>query len=130
MNTDREIRKNISHAVDSQRSALAREAVERQYARFPESLAPFGERGKAKSIEDAEYNLQYLAEAMALGDRLVFVSYILWLKDVLAGARVPSGILIEHLHILRQVLADRLPPDAAAAAGGYIAHALTALEAP
>ncbi|MEI6127909.1 MAG: hypothetical protein WCQ99_15285 [Pseudomonadota bacterium] len=128
MSMDRELYKGISEAIEKNRPTLANKAVEIQYDKFPESLAPYGARGKLKSLEDAEYNLKYLAEAIALGDQLLFTNHILWLNNILTGVKVPPVILFDHLKILKEECIKEFPPAFSSITSAYLEHALNALE--
>lgn len=128
MTFDPILHKNISGAIDKDRFSLSIKVVERQYELFPESLSRYGERGKLKGVEDAEYSIKYLAEAIALGDVQLFINYILWLNGVLAGVKVPTTILVDHLTILKQELRNSLPHGYSSISDTYLDHALHVLE--
>ena len=55
---------------------IGRQAVDRQYAIDPQLSTMFGERGYRKSLEDAAFNIEHLAEAVALESPSAFVDYV------------------------------------------------------
>ena len=126
---DHELLRQFSEELDSKKALLAAAMVEEQYRADPELLKRWGERGRAKSFEDAAHNLSFLLEAVALGDAAVFGRYILWLDKVLAGAGLPRRILTAHLELMAGHLAKALSKPCACEAARYIGSALAALTA-
>lgn len=126
--TEAALRKAFSEEIESAKNRLAAELVDEQYRSDPELLERWGERGRAKSLDDAAHNLSFLAEAVALGDTAVFARYILWLDKVLAGAGLPRSVLAGHLELLGAGLNKNLSKACAEAAGAHIEAALAALK--
>ena len=55
--------------IRDRRAALASLMTELQYRRVPGLRDLFGPIGHEKALRDADYSLQFLAEAIASGDR-------------------------------------------------------------
>jgi hypothetical protein len=117
----------LGSEISAQAEALARTSTELQFEREPGLRERFGERGVAKSYDDALHTIAFLAEAVSLGSPATFAGYINWLDGVLLAARVPPEVLPEHLKILKEVILDRLGPAVAAQAAQAIDRALGAL---
>jgi hypothetical protein len=96
-------------AIDGARSALARDTVASLYAAHPDWLTRFGESGRARCVDDVDYHLSYLADALAFSRREQFVAYIAFMATFLERRAVPRGHLRECLVTLSNVLRSRLP---------------------
>jgi hypothetical protein len=99
----------IGEQLRARATEIGRACVDRQYAATPEVLTKFGEAGYRKSVSDAEHNVSFLAESIALGDPMVFRRYIEWLRGVLAAAGVPAPVLPAHLELLAEVATELVP---------------------
>lgn len=73
----------------------------------------FGERGRAKCLQDTHYCLEHLAPAVALDDPALFARYVFWLKNLLAARGIGSDDVRRSLEATQAVLAELLPPDEA-----------------
>jgi MerR family transcriptional regulator, light-induced transcriptional regulator len=98
--------------IRQQADALAETIVARQYASQPEMWARFGPAGRAKSVRDARYHLDYLAEALDADDPTLFSAYLAWVKVLFAGLNFPETVLTATLEYTRQALAEHLPEEA------------------
>lgn len=106
---------------------LAAEAVtavtQQTYARHPELLQRFGEKGRNACREDLQRHLEYLLAALLAASAAPFVDYVQWLRAVLDSRGVPGGHVSESLQLLQQFFRDRLhstdflPVDAILQAG-------------
>jgi len=65
--------------------ALAREAVRCQYRLEKGVWQKYGAAGRKKALEDARYNLAFLAEALMAEEPVLFVEYVKWLKILFEG---------------------------------------------
>jgi len=111
------------------RKSLAGEAVERQYRGDPTLLARYGADGRGKCLQDAEYHLAYLGEAVDCAVPALFEAYIDWVRSLLANLKVPDADLRAQLAILREVLDERLAAPHAAAAVACLDAALGRFDA-
>ena len=83
---------------------IAQAAVARDYARRPALLAKYGERGRARYLEDTRYHQSYLADAISFGRPSIFKDYLRWVSAVLAARGVAPEELVENLKCMREVL--------------------------
>ncbi len=102
--------------------------MEEQHVRNPSLETRWGKRGREQAREGAVGNLGYLAEAVALGDKTVFIRYILWLVKVLEGAGVPAAVISEHLKLMVVIMPAILSPGCSALAASFVAAALGAMQ--
>jgi MerR family transcriptional regulator, light-induced transcriptional regulator len=103
-----------SAAANELRSAaetISLAAVAKDYARRPELLARYGERGRAMYLQDTRFHLSYLADAIGFGRPSIFRNYLGWVADVLAARGVAPEELNENLRCVREVLDETLSPE-------------------
>ncbi len=118
-----------SEAVLAQRAEIAGALVEREFARHPELAERYGKIGREKSLQDAGYHASFLAQALALNNRAVFVDYIAWVKVMLSQRNVLAADLAFHLECLAGVLREKLPAEAGALAAEFVLAAVQAMPA-
>ena len=116
--------RKIGEAIERQRAVLAKAIVDRQWKARPDLQQRYGAIGYAKCLEDANYHLQYLCEAIDAAEPQLFSDYISWAKIMLASRKVVSEDLASHLQTLRDVVADNLPVEMGAVARDYVNAAL------
>jgi MerR family transcriptional regulator, light-induced transcriptional regulator len=108
-----------SAAANELRSAaetISLAAVAKDYARRPELLARYGERGRAMYLQDTRFHLSYLADAIGFGRPSIFRDYLGWVADVLAARGVAPEELNENLRCVREVLDETRSPESLAIA--------------
>lgn len=110
----------LSAAIEARRPAIAEAVAARQYAEHPELRDHYGPIGWQRTLEDANYNLAFLAQAIALENPALFFDYLGWLKVVLLRRRVRLQDLLGHLTYLQDGLRQHLSADAAATACAYV----------
>jgi MerR family transcriptional regulator, light-induced transcriptional regulator len=126
----REEQREILQAIDEHRAALAEEAVSRHYELQPELAARYGPGGRAKCLQDLDYHLLYLAEAIGASSPLLFADYVEWAKVLLAGFNIPENDLATNLICLREALQKRVSAGAGAIAAEYIQAGTAKLSKP
>lgn len=122
-----QIHPKVSEVVLSQRTEIAAALVDREFARHPEPLQRYGRIGREKSLQDACYHVAFLAQALALDNRALFIDYIAWAKVMLGQRKVLASDLVFHLEWLAEVLRERLPAETGALAAGFITSAVQAI---
>jgi methanogenic corrinoid protein MtbC1 len=108
--------KDASLAIYERRAAIAEAVTARHYERFPELLERFGERGRARCLQDAHFHLAYLCEALATSLPSLFADYVAWAKIMLEQRGVTAADLAGNLEVLRETLAAVLPAATSAPA--------------
>jgi len=99
---------------------VASALVERQFAAHPELTARYGPAGREKCLQDANYHLSFLADAMNVGNPALFVDYVGWAKVMLGKRGVAAEDLIQHLALTGAAIGDCLGGAAAALAQEYL----------
>lgn len=105
-----------AHLIREQIEALAEAIVSRQYDLEPTVWRPYGDPGRRKSVRDARYHLEYLAEALDADDPSLFTAYLAWVKALFAGLRFSETVLPTTLNCTSLVLAEHIPEETAAPA--------------
>ncbi len=106
-----ELNEAIGRILDSTRALLAEEITSRQYEAQPELATRYGEAGRARCLQDANYHLSYLADAVAASSHALFSDYIGWAKVMLEARGIPAADLSRNLLIMSEVVAEKLPPE-------------------
>lgn len=119
----------VSQEIQSNRAKIAATLVEREFARHPELTSRYGPIGREKSLQDANYHLSFLAQALALNSRALFVDYIAWVKVMLAQRGVLASDLAFHLGCLAEVLEETLSAESGTQAAAFVRGAVEAIPA-
>ena len=115
----------LGELLRQQQAVLAADLVDRQSAAEPELLRRYGAAGREKCLQDANYHLAFLANAMNAQDPVLFSNYIAWAKVMLSKRGIPVEDLTRHLEFTRAVVGERLPGEAGALAAEYLTIGLT-----
>lgn len=119
--------REVGLALESKVSLLAEAVVKRQMAHMPDLARRYGARGQQKCLQDAQYHLNCLAQAISLANPDLFTDYIAWAADMLEARGVSREHLTTHLHCMSDTMAEVLPQEMAAAVGHFIHTALRQL---
>ena len=115
-----------AEGVAARRPALGIRVAEKHLEENPHFVERWGEAGRRRCLEDADFHLQYLIHALSLSTPALFSAYIQWTRDVLEKRQIPWRDLQRNLELLRDELARELDPADAALTTGYIEGALNA----
>jgi len=129
MTTNSPLPKEPGAVLREQQPTLAEDLVSRQYAAQPELARRYGAAGREKCLQDANYHLAFLADAMNAGDPSLFCNYVAWAKVMLGKRGIPAEDLVRHLEFTRQVVKERLGNEASALAVEYLNAGLARLPA-
>ena len=110
-----------------QQTALAEVLVNRQFAARPDLAQRYGPAGREKCLQDANYHLSYLANAMKAGDPNLFANYVAWVKVMLGKRGIPVEDLARHLELTRAVVAEAVEGEEGTLAVEYLGAALARL---
>ena len=69
--------------IFAQRRELALRITDAHLERHPEFVTRFGEIGRTRCLEDADFHLQYLGHALQMATPALFVSYVQWARQML-----------------------------------------------
>lgn len=114
-------------ALLTRKDELALAITEALYAEMPDLTGKYGERGRAKCLQDMRYNLEHLAPALALGEPVLFARYVAWLRDMLAARGIPTEEVRRSLELTQDVARARMAPGSAEVVAETVAAGLGAL---
>jgi methanogenic corrinoid protein MtbC1 len=109
---------------------LAEEIVKKQFKSQREFNRYYGESEFKKYIEDTEYSLSYLFEAIETSSPDLFADYIAWEKIFLVNIGIPEERLKERLEVMEDVIINNLPPEKSSIAVKYIEESISNLPSP
>jgi MerR family transcriptional regulator, light-induced transcriptional regulator len=109
---------------------LAEEIVKKQFKSQGEFNSYYGESEFKKYIEDTEYSLSYLFEAIEASSPDLFADYITWEKIFLVNLGIPEERLKERLEVMEDVIIKNLPPEKSSIAIKYIEESIDNLPKP
>ena len=109
-----------SEAIASRRLLIAQALVDKEFHIQPEIGIRYGKAARAKFIQDAQFHLSYLTEAIAADNMALFGDFIAWAKVVFAKRGISSGNLAVHLQCMKEVLREFIPATLAEVASEFI----------
>lgn len=118
---------NLGEELRLEQSAVAKALVDRQFASRPELERRYGAAGRAKCLQDANYHLAYLADAMNAGDPALFADYVGWAKVMLGKRGIPADDLARYFELTRDVVEERFKGAAGSLAAEYLTIGLDRL---
>ncbi len=123
------LEKRTAEVITQLRPELASATVESEFERRQDWAERFGEAGRRHCIEDAEFHLSHMAEAITWSNPSLFEDYVAWAKVMLAQRNIPAADLETHLRILRDTVAGRLEEPMSSVVRRYVDSALDRLPA-
>lgn len=117
----------VADEISERQGQLAAALVEREFLLHPELAQRYGPAGRGKSLQDANYHLAYLAQALASDNRALFQDYVAWAKVMLAQRGVLPADLAFHLECTAYVLREHLAGEKGARASEFVEAALLAM---
>jgi MerR family transcriptional regulator, light-induced transcriptional regulator len=117
----------VSRTLDARRRPLAEAITVRQYELRPELAERWGERGRAHCLQDAEYHLSYLADALATSSPSLFSDYADWARVMLGARGIPAEDLARNLEVFCEILSRELPGPPGDLACEYVQGGLSRL---
>jgi methanogenic corrinoid protein MtbC1 len=122
-----DIHREASQTLDARRRPLAEALTERHYELHPDLAQRFGERGRAKCLQDAEYHLSYLADSIAGASPSLFADYVAWARVMLSTRGIPTEDLVNNLRVMSETLRRELPGGPGELASEYVEAGLRIL---
>jgi hypothetical protein len=93
-------------SIDAERGSLASDAVISMVAAHPDWFARLG---RARCVDDLDYHLSFLADALAFAQPDRFVEYVVFIAKFLARRGVAVAHLTESLVTMSVVIRSRCP---------------------
>lgn len=108
--------------LEVQAADLASAANTRLERLFPD-MARYGAEQRARTLEDLESIIRFVAAASLVDDDRVFVDFVDWLRELLGRRGVPPGALTAGINAVCDVLTAVDPEAVALARRGLVASA-------
>lgn len=99
-------------AIEQRRESLARDVAARQYQLQPELSSRYVESGRSKCLQDVNYHLLYLIEAISASSPVLFADYVGWAKLLLSSLNISENDLKINLQCLRETIKKGLSQQA------------------
>ncbi|MEM8756497.1 MAG: cobalamin-dependent protein [Planctomycetota bacterium] len=96
----------------------------------PESAALFGNKAFRGWHDHLTQRVGELAASLSVGSPDRFRRDVLWSVAAFAAREVPTEAVADSLRLLRRVMDEELPPEAAAQAGAFLDAAIDAAQGP
>jgi hypothetical protein len=109
------------------KETLARAVTAAIYEEFPDLIEKYGERGRARCLQDMHYNIEHLIPAVDLQEPELFAQYVRWLDGMLRARGVATRDVHRCLERLREETRTRYDAAAAAAVVRVIEAGLATL---
>ena len=117
----------IAQHIRERADGLAAKVVDLHYSRHPQLRDRYGERGRRRCLEDANFHLRYLASALDVASPSLFLDYLAWLKCLLVQRGIPGHDLEANLQCMTDVLQDDLPARSHAPLQEYLQAGISRL---
>ena len=118
-----------AESLAARREELARATTDALYAEVPALLEKYGERGRAKCLQDMRHNFDHLAPAVAFEDPALFAGYVRRGDPPATARRIPASEIRRTLELMEQQARLRLPADEASIVAGCLRAGTAALRA-
>lgn len=115
-----------AETLAARRQELALRVADKHLEQHPEFVTRFGELGRTRCREDADFHLQYLVHALRLSTPALFTTYTQWARQMLEARKIAWPDLQRNLELLRDELTREVDTESAALVAEYIDGALHA----
>jgi methanogenic corrinoid protein MtbC1 len=88
---------------------LAQHITGLHFKHHPELNLKYGKAGRDKCLQDSQYHLTYLAEAIRADSTEIFTSYLEWAQGMLQARHIPVQHLIDNLGYIDLACRELLP---------------------
>lgn len=103
--------KDFPTFITDQMEKLKEEIFTRQLQRQPHLSQKYPEEKKKKCLQDIEYHLSYLSQAISVKDVLLFEDYMAWVRVLFEELNLPLEEMQMNLKIIQEVLTQHCPPE-------------------
>jgi methanogenic corrinoid protein MtbC1 len=105
--------RSAAEAIRLARDRVAEDVTEEFLRRHPDWVDRYGDRARARGIEDARFHVDFLAGAIEAGSPEPFAAYVRWAARLLLARRIAPVFLVENLRQIGDALRVRLEGEAA-----------------
>lgn len=120
--------KSISSGLKEAKHELARRVTELHFRENPELEERYGDKGRQKCHDDVIYHLNYLVEAIGVGNINLFTNYLEWADIMLRERGIPVSDLITNIAKLQEAAQEILPAEISSVTERYINSGIETLK--
>ncbi len=104
-------RRDVARRIRAHRAELADQITDDFLRRHPDWLDRYGDRARARGVEDARFHLDFLAGAVESGSPGAFADYGRWTAEVLDARGIDPAFVAENLEQVGDALQEVLDPE-------------------
>lgn len=105
--------KKLGHFIKSRMEELKKEILSRQLERQPHLKKKYHREQLDRCLQDIEYHLSYLSQALSVNQVLLFEEYMHWVKILFEERNLSVDELQVNLEIIEEILSQHLPEERA-----------------
>lgn len=87
---------------------MVERVTEKIYEKDPTLVNRYGDKGRAKCIEDNHHHFKHLETAYILGNGQFFTDYALWLNGILQKFGMSTELLMDNFTFIIEVLRENI----------------------
>lgn len=103
------MQQEIKQKILSSQELWAKEILQLQFRRNPELRQRYTEEMTQKCLQDVQYHLTFLAQAIAENSLSLYRDYIRWAKVLLQGLHIPIEEFTQNLDYQKEVISKYFP---------------------
>ncbi|MFD1359685.1 hypothetical protein ACFQ4X_17445 [Fictibacillus halophilus] len=92
-------------------NAMVKRVTEKIYENDPSLMDRYGDKGRAKCIEDNHHHFKHLETAYELDNEEFFSDYALWLDGILQKFGMSTELLMDNFSIIIDVINEQDAKD-------------------
>ncbi len=120
----------ISDYIKNISKTLSVEILNKQFEIQPALREKYTRREINLYLQDTEYYLAYLSEAIAAEQIELFTEYMRWAKNFLTGIGIPEKSLLINLELIHSKLKEHLPAEMHTMIDYFMSEGIIAFKAP
>lgn len=103
-------------------NVMVERVTEKIYEKDPTLIERYGDKGRAKCMEDNHHHFKHLETAYELNNSTFFTDYAVWLNGILQKFGMNTELLMDNFYYIIEVLQDwkQNHPQESARIGTYI----------
>ncbi len=117
----------VAAAIREHKTRMAERAVALQYEAQPYLQEKYGAEGRNRSVRDAAYHFDYLAQSIEARDQAIFVNYLQWLRSLLRQRNMGDDVVEVGLDMTERALRETLDDPAGTVAAQAVQEARSAM---
>jgi len=120
----------VYHPVSLNRDYLAGKMLDRYAEAHPKTWQAFSPRRRERIRAEFMDMIGSLQESLATGSPAFLIDHTCRQQSRFAARHLPEGLVVSYLGVLKDILAQELPPDYREHAGAFVKKAVSALKSP